>query len=149
MTTHDLGHDLGHGVSPGTTAGEPVSNQDDDALGALFDSSPARPVHTSATAEIGFLAGLVALAAAPFSLMTGVCVGLSMLALLSSVVGLARSSRPLVAGSLLASIGLVLSLAAFAVVGVRYVGIDTAIGDRMLPTLADWLRSLNDLLPRT
>jgi hypothetical protein len=140
MTTQDLGHDLGHGLAPHPT--------DEDQLGALFESSPARPVHTSAAAETAFLAGLVALVGAPFSLMTAVSLGLSALALVTSVVGLARSSRPRVAGSLLASVGLVLSLATLALIGLRYLGIDTTVGDAALPTLVDWLGALNDLVPR-
>ncbi len=121
----------------------------DDPLGELFVRSPALPAHTSAAAEVGFLAGLVAVVAVPFSLMTAVCVGLAAVALVTSVLGLARASRPLVAGGLLASIGLVLSLVTFALVGLRYLGIDTAVGDSTVPTIADWLRTLNDLLPRT
>lgn len=122
---------------------------EDDPLGDLFDRSPALPAHTSAAAEVAFLAGLLGVLAVPFSLMTAACVGLAAVALVSSVVGLARASRPLVAGSLLASIGLVLSLATFALVGLRYLGIETMVGDSAVPTLADWLRSLNDLLPKT
>lgn len=128
MTTQDLGHD-------------------EDALGALFDSSPAREVHTSAAAGTAFLAGLVATLAAPFSLMLAVCLGLSVLGLVTSVVGLARSSRPAVAGGLLASVGLVLSLLALALVGLRYLGIDTAFGDALAPMLTDWLTALNTLVP--
>ena len=44
---------------------------------------------------------------------------------------------------------MVLSLVTFALVGLRYLGIDTAVGDSTVPTIADWLRTLNDLLPRT
>ncbi len=138
MTTQDLGRDLERGEAP-----------EDDPLGELFVRSPALPVHTSAAAEVGFLSGLVAVVAVPFSLMTAVCVGLAAVALVSSVLGLARASRPLVAGGLLASIGLVLSLVTFALVGLRYLGIDTTVGDAAVPTLVDWLRSLNDLLPPT
>ena len=45
------------------------------------------------------------------------------------------------------SIGLVLSLATPTLVGLRYLGIDTAVGDAAVPTLADWLAALNNLLP--
>lgn len=138
MTTQDLGRDVQQGAPT-----------EDDHLGELFDRSPALPVHTSAAAEVAFLAGLVAVVSVPFSLMTAVCLGLAAVALVSSVVGLARASRPLVAGTLLASIGLVLALATFALVGLRYLGIDTTVGDAAVPTLTDWLRSLNDLLPPT
>lgn len=144
MASQDLGHDLGHGRGRHPLV-EPTV--DEDRLGALFESSPARPAHTSAAAETAFLAGLVALVAAPFSLMTAMCLGLSVLALVTSVVGLARSSRPLVAGSLLASVGLVISLATLALLGLRYLGIDTSVGDSAVPTLVAWLAALNDLLP--
>jgi hypothetical protein len=125
MTTQDLGHDLG----------------------ALFESSPARPVHTSAAAEVAFLSGMVALLAVPFSLTMALGLGLSVVGLVTSLVGMARSSRPAVAGGLLASVGLVLSLSTLALIGLRYLGIDTAIGDSLAPTLADWLTALNDLVP--
>ena len=140
MTTHRL--------EPGVTgspAADPVP--DDDALGALFESSPARVVRTSAAAEVAFLCGLVAVLAVPFSLMAAVCVGLSAVGLVTSIVGLARASKPGVSGGLLASIGLVLSLATLSLVGLRYLGIDTAVGDAAVPTLADWLAGLNTLLP--
>jgi hypothetical protein len=120
----------------------------DDGLGALFESSPARPVHTSAAAEIAFLAGVVGAFAVPFSLMTALCLGFGALGVVTSVVGLARASRPHTAGGLLASVGLVLSLATLALVGLRYAGIDTAVGDALIPTLNDWLTSLNTLVPR-
>lgn len=135
-------------LEPGLS-GTPASGltPDEDALGELFERSPARVVHTSAAAEIAFLSGLLALLAVPFSLMAGLCVGLSALGLVTSIVGLARASRPAVAGGLLASIGLVLSLGTLTLVGLRYLGIDTEVGDAALPTLADWLAALNSLLP--
>ena len=140
MTTHRLEP----GVS-GSPAADPVPH--DDALGALFASSPARVVRTSAAAEVAFLCGLVAVLAVPFSLMAAVCVGLSAIGLVTSIVGLARASKPGVSGGLLASIVLVLSLATLPLVGLRYLSIDTAVGDAAVPTLADWLASLNTLLP--
>jgi hypothetical protein len=136
MTTRALGEDLGQDHL-----------RDRDGLGELFDSSPARPVHTSAAAETAFLSGTVAALAAPFSLMLAVSLGLAAIGLVTSVVGLARASRRAVAGSLLASVGLVLSLAALALLGVRYLGIDTAFADGAVPTLVDWLTALNQLLP--
>jgi hypothetical protein len=104
-------------------------------------------VHTSAAAEVAFLCGLLAVLAVPFSLMAATCVGLSAVGVVTSIVGLARASKPAVSGGLLASIGLVLSLATLTLVGLRYLGIDTAVGDAAVPTLADWLAALNTLLP--
>ena len=140
MTTHHLEPGV-----PSSPAAERAP--DDDALGALFESSPARVVHTSAAAEIAFVAGLLAVLAVPFSLMAAVCVGLSALGLVTSIFGLAKASKPAVSGGLLASIGLVLSLGTLTLVGLRYLGIDTAVGDAAVPTLADWLAALNSLLP--
>ena len=141
MTTHHV-----EPGAPSSPAAEPAP--DDDVLGALFESSPATVVHTSAAAEIAFVCGLLAMLAVPFSLMTAVCVGLSAVGLVTSIVGLAKASRPVVAGGLLASIGLVLSLVTLTLVGLRYLGIDTAVGDAAVPTLAEWLAALNGLLPK-
>jgi hypothetical protein len=139
MTTHRL--------EPGIAGSPAADPPDNDALGALFESSPARVVRTSAAAEVAFLCGLVAVLAVSFSLMAAVCVGLAAVGLVTSIVGLARASKPAVSGGLLASIGLVLSLATLTLVGLRYLGIDTAVGDAAVPTLADWLAALNTLLP--
>jgi hypothetical protein len=140
MTTQDLGHPLGPDLGRSPTAR-------DDALGALFDSSPARTVKTSAAAETAFVVGVLALLLSPFSLMAALCLGLATLGLVTSIFGMARASRPRTSGGVLAAVGLVTSIAAAAVIGLRYLGIDTAVGDATVPTLADWLRSLNDLLP--
>ena len=140
MTTQDLGR----GAVPNRPVG---SGPDDGSLATLFDRSPAQPVHTSAAAEIGFLTGLFGVLAVPFSLMAALCLGLSAVGLVCSIVGLARASRPRVSGGLLASLGLVLCVLTAALVGLRYLGIDTAVGDAAVPTLADWLAALNTLLP--
>lgn len=150
MTTQDLGRDLEKPPEISSESGSRAETalDGDAALGALFASSPARPTHTSAAAEIAFVAGLLGLLTVPFSLMMALSTALGTVALVTSILGMARSSRAGVAGGLLAAIGLVLSLAALALVGLRYIGIDTAIGDGAVPTLADWLRTLNDLMPK-
>lgn len=140
MATHDLGHDFGRGLRRSSAITQPTG---DDALAALFDSSPAGDVHTSAAAEIAFLSGLVAILAAPFELTAAAGLVLAALGLVTSIVGMARASRPTTAGGLLAAVGLVLSLVTLVLVGVRYLGIDTTFGDGALPTLADWLRDLS------
>ncbi|MEO7351094.1 MAG: hypothetical protein ABIW17_04270 [Marmoricola sp.] len=142
MTTQDVGRELEPRPEKRTAL------EADAALGALFASSPARPVHTSAAAEIAFLGGLFGILAVPFSLMMALAAGLGALALVISIVGMARSSRPAVAGGVLAAVGFVLSLATLALVGLRYIGIDTAVGDSVVPWFDDWLRVLNDLLPK-
>jgi len=144
MTTQDLRHDLGQGPGHDPEA-EPAMLE--DGLGALFDSSSARPVHTSAAAEIAFLTGLLSVLAVPFSLTMALCLGLAGFGLVTSILGLARSSRPDVAGTFLASLGLVLSLATLGLVALRYAGIDTTVGDSWVPTIVDWLTSLNTLVP--
>ena len=140
MTTQDLGRLPGQDLDRSTIAR-------DDALGALFDSSPARVVKTSAAAETAFVVGVFALLATPFSLLAGLCLGLAAIGFVVAILGMARASRPRTSGGVLAAVGLVSSLAAAALIGLRYLGIDTAFGDATVPTLADWLRSLNDLLP--
>ena len=117
-------------------------------LQALFESSPDRRAHTSAAAEIAFLLGLVALVAAPFSVMHGVSMGAGVLALLFSVAGVATASRPYVAGGGLAGTGAGFACIALVIVGLRYLGLDTAFGDGLVPTIRDWLNAVNDLLPR-
>ena len=42
---------------------------------------------------------------------------------------------------------MVLALTTLVSIGLRYVGVDTAFGDALAPTLADWLAALNALLP--
>ncbi len=135
MTTQDLALD--------TAPGDDSSG----ALGTLFDSSPARSVQTSLAAVTGFVLGLLAILAVPFSLTMVLSGALAVVALVASVTGMARASRPDVAGGLLASVGLVLALATMALIGLRYAGLDTAFGDALVPTLVDWLDALNVLLP--
>ena len=119
----------------------------DGDLGALFDRSPADPAHTAPAAEVSFVLGLVAVAIAPFTLTYGLCVMLAGLCVVSSVIGLAQASRPTAAGSTLAATGLVLSLAALTVVGLRFLGVDTSFGDALVPHLRSALQSLSDLVP--
>src|SRR4029079_11746158 len=106
-----------------------TSPREDDGLGVLFDASPDRPIHTSAAAELSFVLGLVSLLAAPFSLMFGASLALAATGAILGVVGVAMTSRPDVAGRVLAPLGLFLSLTALTVVGLRYTGLDTAFGD--------------------
>jgi hypothetical protein len=121
---------------------------DDGGLGALFDSSPDRPVHTSAAAETSFLLGMLALVAAPFSLMHSVSLVLATVGAVCGLVGVATTSRPGVAGRVLAPAGLFVSLAVLLLVGLRYLGLDTAFGDDLTPTILGWLEDLNATFPR-
>jgi|SRR5436190_12532170 len=135
MRTQDLAYD--------------AAPDDDDpgALGTLFEASPSHAVSTSAAAETAFVLGLFAIIAVPFPLAMGLCLGMALVALVASIVGMARASRPDVAGGLLAATGMVMALTTLAVVGLRYLGVDTAFGDGVAPTLADWLAALNALVP--
>lgn len=99
-------------------------------------------------AEMAFLLGLVALAATPFSVMHAVSLATGALGFMFGFVGMASSSRPHIAGGVLAPLGLLFGGAALVVVGMRYVGVDTAFGDDLLPTLRDWMEKLNSRVPR-
>jgi hypothetical protein len=134
MTTQDPGQDFGPDDSPGE-------------LGTLFDSSPARSAQTSVAAVTAFVLGLLAILAVPFSLAMTLSLGMAAVALVSSIAGMARASRPEIAGGLLASVAMVLALTTLALVGLRYIGVDTAFGDGLAPTLRDWLDALNGLVP--
>jgi hypothetical protein len=156
MTQQDLGQSLGHsrddspqpGSEPGPWLGTAADEDSSGALGSLFDSSPARSVQTSGAAVTGFVLGLLAAATVPFSLTLAASTGMAAVALIASIVGMARASRPTVSGGLLASVGLVLALATLALFGLRYIGLDIAFGDGFVPTLHDGLDWLNGLLPQ-
>ena len=140
MTTQDLALD----IAPDD---DPSGARDSGALGTLFDSSPARSVQTSVAALAAFVLALLALLAMPFAVAMTLSAAMAAVALVSSVVGMAMASRPAVAGGLLASVGMVLALVTLSLIGLRYVGLDTAFGDGIAPTLVDWLDALNTLLP--
>ena len=120
---------------------------EDGGLQALLDASPDRGVHTSAAAETAFVLGLVALAATPFSVMYGLSLSTGVLGVLFGFVGMATTSRPNVAGQAIAPLGLFLGCAAMVLVGLRYLGVDTAFGDDLVPTLQAWMESLNSRIP--
>jgi hypothetical protein len=117
-------------------------------LEALFDRSPAPDAHTSVAAECSFLVGLIALGAAPFSVMHAASLVLSVLGMFFGLVGVAAASRPDRTGGVLAPLGMLFSFAVLVLVGLRYLGIDTAFGDGLVPTLRDWLDDLNGYLPK-
>lgn len=119
-----------------------ISSQGDDLAG-LFDASPDPRVQTSAAAELAFLLGLFAVLAAPFSVMHALALAASILGIAFGIVGLATTSRPNVAGGALTPLALLFAFTAVIVVGLRYFGVETAFGDELLPTLGDWLQTLN------
>jgi hypothetical protein len=120
---------------------------EDGGFDEVFTASPDRVVHTSAAAETAFLLGLVALLAAPFSVMHGVSLATGVVGVLAALVGTATTSRPDVAGRVLVPAGLFFAVAALVLIGLRYLGVDTAFGDELVPTLRGWLDSLNSWLP--
>ena len=122
---------------------------EDSGIRAIFESSPAVRVHTSASAELALLLGLVALLAAPFGVMHVLTLGVGVLGIFFAAAGVATASRPNVAGGGLAGIGVLFACTALVIVGLRYVGLDTAFGDAWLPTFRTWLDDLNTLLPRS
>lgn len=112
-------------------------------LWGLFEASPETDVHTSAWAMTGFLCGLGAVLAAPFSIMLAVSMSLGTVGVLLAVAGLVATSRPDVAGRALAPVGIVLSLVALAVLGLRFLQVDSAFGDPLVPAIQDLLERLN------
>ena len=116
-------------------------------LDALFASSPAPAVRTSAAAVAGFDLGLVALVAAPFAPLVGLACASAVLAVVVSIVGLARASRRDVSGAQLAALGLVLPLVVALLIGLRYAGIDTTVGPGVTGAVHDVVHGLAGLVP--
>lgn len=112
-------------------------------LGGLFDASSATDVHTSGWALTSFVTGLAAVLTASFSLTSGLALSLGLLGAVLGLAGVAATSRPDVAGGALAPVGLGLGLVAVSLVGLRYLGVDNAFGDTLLPTLQDLMERLN------
>ncbi|MFC0627432.1 hypothetical protein [Kribbella deserti] len=117
-------------------------------LQALFDSSPAPRARMSTAAETALVAGLGAMLTATFSILFGVALALGTLAVCTGLVGLITTRRPDVAGSALNVFGFCLGLLAIAAVGLRYLGLDTAFGDPLLPWIAEQLHHWNAKLPQ-
>lgn len=142
MTTQRLGQDL---ARPLDADREPDER---GTLDGLFEASPASSSRTSAAAVLAFVAGAAAVLLSPFSVQLGLAVVLAAVALVASVVGLAKASRPGTAGTVLASLGMVAALATAAVVGLRYAGVDTAVADGLVPALRDAAEALTALFPQ-
>ena len=121
----------------------------DDGPAGLFDGPSGERVHTSAAAEMSLLLGLFALLASPFSVMQTVVLGAGALGFVLAIGGMAATSNPRVAGRALVPLGLATSVVALVLVGMRYLGADTAFGDELVPTIAAWLAELNSLFPQS
>lgn len=123
------------------------SSRGDTGLQAFFDDAIPQ-ARTSAAAEIALVCGLGSLVAVPFSILFGPAVALGLMAVGAGFVGLITTTRPDVAGSALTGFGLSFGLVALALIGLRYLGLDTAVGDDLVPWLGDWLRDSNSRLPQ-
>ena len=130
MTTQHLGRQLDPDVGRTPTR---TTGADRRSLRGLAGASS----RTSAAAVLAFVAGAAAVLLSPFSLQLGPAVVLAAVALVASVVGLAKASRRGTSGTVLASLGMVAALATAAVVGLRYAGLDTAVADGVGPALRD------------
>lgn len=118
----------------------------DVGIDALLDSSPEPRVHASGAAELAVMVGASALAASVFSLTSGAAVAAGVAALLLASVGMVSTSNPAVAGRGMVPTAFALALLALVLVGLRYLGLDTAYGDMAGPTLAGWFDALNTRL---
>jgi hypothetical protein len=117
-------------------------------LQALFDDSPAPRARTSMVAVSALFCGLGAILTAPFSILLGLAMLLGLVAMFSGMVGLVTTHRPDVAGSALTAFGICLGVLAIALVGVRYLGLDSAFGDAVVPWIAEHLHQWNTRLPQ-
>jgi uncharacterized membrane protein HdeD (DUF308 family) len=126
-------------------AGRPVG---EEGLSALMAASPEPRAHMSVAAESTLLLGLGALLAAPFSAFFAVGLVFGVTAVCCGVVGMITTRGPDVAGSALSAVGLFCGLAALALVGLRYLGLDTAFGDDLGPWLLDLLDRWSSRLPQ-
>jgi hypothetical protein len=122
------------------------SSRGDVGLQGLFDQAEPR-ARTSAAAEIALVCGLGALLTVPFSLLLGLSAVLATVAVVSGLIGLITTNRPDVAGSALTGFGTCFGLIVWVLIGMRYLGIDTAFGDEAVPWLADQLHRWNTWLP--
>jgi hypothetical protein len=117
-------------------------------LGALMAYSPESRVHMSVAAESALLLGLGALLTAPFSALFAVTVLLALAATGAGVIGMITTRDPEIAGSALAPLGMMIGLLAAGLVALRYLGLDTAVGDDFAPWLWQQLQTLNAQLPQ-
>jgi hypothetical protein len=123
------------------------ASPEDSPLQALMQTSPDVHVHTSAAAQTAFLLGLAAALSAPFSLTMFLATAGGAAGVVFGIAGVVLTSRRGVAGGVLALVGLISGLCAVVLVGLRYLGLDTAFGDAWVAQLRDLLRWSNDLLP--
>lgn len=121
---------------------------DDVGLGTLMAGSPESRAHMSAAAEAAFLLGLAAVLSAGFSVLFAPTLVVAAVACCLGVVGMITTRDPDTAGSALSGVGLFAGLVAAALVGLRYLGLDTAFADDLAPWLWEQLQRLNASLPQ-
>ncbi|MGH3354971.1 MAG: hypothetical protein ACRDOJ_03675 [Nocardioidaceae bacterium] len=127
------------------THGRPA---DEVGIGDLFAISPESRSHTSAAAEMTFLLGLSAIITEAFSSLFAITVLLGVLAVVCGVVGMITTRRPGMAGGALSAVGLFGGLVAAGLVGLRYLGLDTAYADAWGPGVWDQIQQWTSLLPQ-
>lgn len=110
--------------------------------------SPESRAHMSVAGELTFLLGLGALLTAPFSDLFGVTLLLAAAALCCGVVGMITTRGSEIAGGALSAVGLFGGLVGGVLVGLRYLGLDTAVGDDVAPWFWDQLLRWNSSLPQ-
>jgi uncharacterized membrane protein HdeD (DUF308 family) len=120
----------------------------EEGLSALMAASPEPRAHMSVAAESTLLLGLGALLAAAFSATFAVALVLGATAVLCGVVGMITTRGADVAGSALSGVGLFCGLGTLALVGLRYLGLDTAVGDELGPVLLDRVEEWSSRLPQ-
>jgi hypothetical protein len=92
--------------------------------------------------------GLGAILTVPFSILLGLAMLLGLVAMFSGMVGLVTTHRSDVAGSALTAFGMCLGVLTLALIGIRYLGLDTAFGDAVVPWIAEQLHQWNTRLPQ-
>ena len=127
----------------GTWEGTPSNSR----LSELFDASPDYHSHTSLAAELGLLLGLASVITAPFSVTFAASLGLAVIGFGFALVGVVTTSRREITGGVLAPLGILCSFITVTLLGLRYLGLDTAFGDRFIPDLLAALEFLNSRLP--
>lgn len=117
-----------------------------DAITELFEASPQVPARTTVPATLGLVCAVTSALSTLWTDGLGLAVLLGGVALVLSVVGLAKASRPGVAGGASSAAALVLALVTATLVGLRYAGVDVTVADGL--TLRPVLDALNALLPQ-
>jgi hypothetical protein len=121
---------------------------DDVGLRELMSRSPDAQAHMSVAAELTFLLGVASLLVAPFSALFAVTLVAAVAASCSGIAGMITTRGPNIAGGALSAVGLFAAVAAAVLVGLRYLGLDTAFGDDLAPGLWEQVQRWSSRLPQ-